>query len=337
MDINPFRYRYQVILVTEKGEQIDITALIEDLGWEEQEKELAARISFSAKNDGISRGKLSSSAKPGCYVVLRYSYDGKNAQEAVRGKIDEWSLGAKLSSETLKIKAYDELRDLQESKDNVYYSSGIKTKSAVSKIFSKWKIPLQTYTGPDVTHGKMKYNNEKLGSIITKILDEAEKKGGGKGFLRAVKGKVQVLRYGGNETVYHFEEDKNFTSVSYKVNLSGMVTRVKVFGEAGDNDRRPLEATVDGKTEYGIRQEIYNRGNDESLGEAKKAAKEILKEKGDPEKEIKIKAVDLPSVRKGDVIHIKSPLIGTGYYHVMSIVHDCESMEMTMTVKAARE
>ena len=334
MDVNPLLYRYKTILLTSSGDQYDISGLIEDLGWEEQEKELAARISFSAKNDKLSKGRLSALAKPGCYAILQYSYNGKNTAEAMRGKIEEWTLSSKLSEETLKIKGFDELKDLQESKDNVYYSTGIKTKSAISKLCSKWKIPVQTYSGPNVTHGKLKYDKEKLGSIITKILEEAQKKGGGKGFLRAVKGKVQVLKYGSNKVIYHFEEAGNLTSVSYKVSLSGMITRVKVLGEADDDERRPLEATVDGKTEFGVRQDIYTRGNDESLDEAKKAAKEILEEDGDPEKEIKVKALDVPAVRKGDTIHMKTSSVGTGYFHVVSIVHDCDKMEMTMTLKA---
>lgn len=331
--IEPLQYVYKTILMTENGKQYDITELVQDLGWEELEKELAARITFSAKNDKTSKGRLSSLAKPGCYVGLLYSYKGGKNTEAVRGKIIEWNPSAKLTSEELKVKAYDELYDLQESQDNIYFSSGIRTKSAISKIFSSWKIPLAKYTGPDVTHGKLKYNNEKLGSIIFKILDEAKKKGGPKAVVRAVKGKAQVLSYGSNEKVFHFEEAGHLTSVSHKISTAGMVTRVKVLGEEDDDDRRPVEATIDGKTKYGIRQKIYTRGSDESLSDAKKSAREILDEEGVPDEEITVKAPDIPAIRKGDMIHLKAATISTGYYHVLSIIHDCDEMEMTMTIK----
>lgn len=337
MNIEPIKYRYKTILLTEKGERYDISGLIENLGWEEQKKELAARITFTAKNDSISKKRLSSLAKPGCYVILMYTYEGKQSREAVRGRIEEWNPSAKLSSEELKIKAYDELRDLQESQDDIYFSSGVGTKSAITQLFNKWKIPLGSYSGPDVTHGKMKYGNEKLGSAVIKILDEAKKKGGEKAVVRAVKGKVQVLAYGSNKTVYHFEETGNLTSVSHKISLAGMVTRVKVLGEADDDGRRPLEATVDGQTKYGIRQKVYNRGNDESLEDAKKAAEEILDEEGKPEEEIKVQAPDMPVIRKGDMVHMKTSTLGTGYFYVTSINHDCDSQEMIMTLEKAKK
>lgn len=337
MDIEPILYNYTTILMTEDGKRYDISNLIENLGWEEPEKELAARITFTAKNDKVSKSRLSSLAKPGCFIFLMYSYQGKNKKEAVRGKIEEWNPSAKLTADEMKIKAYDELRDLQESEDDIYYSSGIGTRSAITQIFDKWKIPLESYSGPDITHGKLRYCGQKLGSVIVKILDEAKKKGGGKAIIRAVKGKVKVMSYGENKTVYHFEEAGNLISISDKITLSGMVTRVKVLGEADDDDRRPLEATVDGDTKYGIRQKVYKRGNDESLEDAKKAAQEILDEKGKPEEEIKVQAPDMPDVRKGDLIHMKSSAVGTGYFHVLSINHDCDSGKMTMTLEKTKK
>lgn len=66
-------------------------------------------------------------------------------------------------------------------------------------------------------------------------------------------------------------------SVSHKISTSGMVTRVKILGEADDDKRRPVEATVDGQTKYGIRQKIITRAKDDSLDEAKKTAKRLLK------------------------------------------------------------
>lgn len=333
--LEPIQYAYKLIIITENGKQYDVTDFVQDLGWEELEKELAARITFTAKNDNTSKGRLSSLAKPGCYVGLLYSYKGGKTSEAVRGKINEWNPGAKLSSENLKIKAYDELYDFQECQDNVYYSSGIGTKSAISQIFSKWKIPINKYAGPDVTHGKIKYNNQKLGSIILDILDEAKKKGGSRAVIRAVKGEVQILSFGMNGKVYHFEETENLISVSHKISIAGMVTRVKVVGEEDDDGRSPIEATVDGKTNFGIRQKIYSRGSDESLSEAKKAAQDILDEEGIPDETITLNAPDLPVIRKGDLLHLKSSTVGTGYFHVLSVVHDCDDRKMEMTIKKA--
>ena len=124
-------------------------------------------------------------------------------------------------------------------------------------------------------------------------------------------------------------------SVSHKISTSGMVTRVKILGEADDDKRRPVEATVDGQTKYGIRQKIITRAKDDSLDEAKKTAKETLEDDGKPKEEIKVVTIDMPVIRKGDIVHIKMST-GSGYYWVKAITHDCDKMEMTMSLKKTK-
>lgn len=333
--VEPIRYRYKLLLITEKGKHLDISGLVEDLSWEEPEKELAARITFYAKDDKTSKGRLAALAKPGCYVYVMYTYKDRKVKEAVRGRIVEWDTSAKASTERLKIKAYDDLYDLQESSDDVYLSAGVGTETAITQVLGGWGIRIGEYTGPDVTHGRLVYKNEKLGSIISKILDEAKKKGGGRGILRGVKGKVNVSRMGDNKKIYHFSEREDLISVSHKISTVGMVTRVKVIGREDDDERRPVGAVVDGQTGYGIRQKIVTRGSDESLDDAKRAAQEILDEDGRPDETRTIKTADIPSVRKGHMIHLKSSA-GTGHFHVLGISHDCEDMTMQMDIKKTR-
>ena len=104
----------------------------------------------------------------------------------MRGRIVEWNPSAKSREEILKIKAYDTLYDLQESKDNVYFSSGASTRKIITSILSKWNIGLSAYTGPNVKHGTIKEEKKKLGSMLTEILKEAKKKGGSEAVIRAV-------------------------------------------------------------------------------------------------------------------------------------------------------
>ena len=143
--LEPVKYRYTVILLTEKNKQYDISGCVSDLSWEEPKKELAARISFTAKNDKTSKGLISSLAKPGRYIFLMYSYNGGKNKEAVRGRIIEWNPSAKSSSQQLKVKVYDTLYDLQESSDNLYFKSGTRTKAVITQIFKRWKIPMGKY------------------------------------------------------------------------------------------------------------------------------------------------------------------------------------------------
>ena len=334
--VEPIKYKYSLLLLTEKGKTYDISDFVESLAWEEPERELAARITFYAKNDKTSKGRLSALAKPGCYVYIMYAYKNKPIKEAVRGQIVEWNPSAKASQERLRIKAYDNLYSLQESQDHVYFSAGMGTRSALTQIMGKWGLKIGTYKGPNVTHGKLAYKSEKVSSIVLEILDEAKKKGGGKGFLRSVKGKISVLRYGSNNKIYHFAQSENLLSVSHKISTAGMITRVKVVGEEDDDGRRPVEATVDGETKYGIRQKLVTRGTDETLEDAKKAAQEILDEDGKLDRQRTVKTADIPTVRKGDMIHMKSST-GSGYFYVMGISHDCDSMTMTMDLKKTKK
>ena len=82
--IDPLKYSYYLVLVTEKKKKYDITNFVEDLGWEELENELAARLSCTVKNDKTTKGRISSLSKPGCYLYLYYRYKTGTAQEAMR-------------------------------------------------------------------------------------------------------------------------------------------------------------------------------------------------------------------------------------------------------------
>ena len=52
------KYKYLVAIMTADKKAYDITQFVEDVSWEEGEDQLAARISFSAKNDKTSKGRI---------------------------------------------------------------------------------------------------------------------------------------------------------------------------------------------------------------------------------------------------------------------------------------
>lgn len=331
--INPMKYKYLVAIMTADKKAYDITQFVEDVSWEEGENQLAARISFSAKNDKTSKGRISSLAKPGCYAALLYSYNGGKNAEATRGKIVEWNPSARTSGEKFKVKAYDVLYDLQESQDHVYFSAGVKTKSAIVQVLKRWGIKVTSYSGPNVKHGKLAYKSEKLGTVVVKILKEAKKKGGIEACLRAVKMNVTVVGFGTNKTVYHFEETQHLTEVNHKISTTGMVTRVKIIGKANDDGCSPVEATVDGKTSYGIRQKIVSRGTNDTLDEAKKEAREILADDGKPKEEITIKLPDIPIIRKGDKIHLKTAYLSYLYHYCTNELYEMKTRRGKTTRK----
>lgn len=324
--------KYRLVVMTEDKKQYNIKDFVENLGWEENDGELAVRISFTAKNDKTSAGLISSLAKPGCLVGIFASH-GSIDEEVARGYITDWKPTLSGSKDKFDVTCYDELYNLQESQELIYYSSGIGTKSAITKIFDDWQIPMDKYEGPDVTHGKLAYKTEMLSDVLLDILDDAKKKGGGSAMIRAAKGKVSVIELGSNTTVYHFEAD-NTKQVSHKKSTSGMITRVKIIGQEDDDGRSSVEAVVNGLTKFGVRQKIYIRGKDDSVSDAQSAAQEIIDEKGQVKEDITVQAPDIPFIRKGDLVHMT---VGTlkDYYYVKGIRHDADSGSMTMDLKKA--
>lgn len=272
--------------------------------------------------------------QPTCLIGIFASDGGKQDREVARGTVQEWNPQEQSSSNTLKCVAYDSLYDLQRSQDNKFYSAGTGTKSIMTGAFDEWEIPTKGYSGPNVSHEKMKYSSSYVSDMLLDVLDDAYKKGGGKFIIRAAEGYADVVERGTNTDVYVFRVD-NTKSISQSISTASLVTRVKVLGQADDDGNSPVEATVDGLTKYGIRQRIYTRGKDESLDEAKTAAQKIIDEDGVIDEEITVQAPDVPFIRKGDLVYV---MIGSAqnYYYVVGIRHDCDNYSMTMDLELAK-
>lgn len=328
------KLQYRVVVMDGSGKQYNIKNYIESLGWEENENEISVRSSFKARNDKTSKGYLSSIIKPGCLIGI-FATDGKSLnQEVARGYVEKWNPKEENSGRDLNCTNYDELYKLQKSQDNLYFPAGTGTQSAISGILDDWGIPTSdTYKGPNATHAKLKYNNQYLSDIILDLLDDAAKKGKEKCIIRASEGKTSIIPRGSNKTVYVFRAD-NIKVVSESMSTTEMVTRVKVIGQADDDGKSSVEATLNGLTKYGIRQRIYTRGSDESLSDAQSAAQEILDEKGNIIREISVQSPDVPFIRKGDLVYL---MVGSsnGYYYVKGIRHDADTFSMTMDLEIA--
>lgn len=325
------KLKYQLLLVTEAGKEIDITGATEDLGWEEGEAELALRTSFTIANAKYNGQLLSSLAKPGCLIAVIADW-GTGKDEVARGTIVEWDPQFSSSGNIVGITAYDDLINLQASQDNRYYSAGTGTKSAITAIFTDWGIPIGEYKGPDIAHAKTLFKAEYLSDIIIQLLDDAKKKGGASCIVRSTKGKVNVLPEGSNTVIYHFTEDKNVEIARDMMSITTLVTRVKVVGKEDSEGKQAVEAIVDGQTQYGIRQQIYVRDEDDTLATATAAAKDIIDTVGKPDRVRTINAPDIPTIRKGDKVHIQAGTLN-GYYIVKSIRHNASGATMSMDIK----
>ena len=128
--------RYDVIAITEKSVQLNITQAVEGLGWEEGEDELAMKISFEMYNAKYNNQLLSTLIKIGCVVAVKAYWSGGKGIVAM-GNITECERNTTKSDETFKVTAYDNLYNMQKSQDNIYFAAGKGTKSALQSIFSQ--------------------------------------------------------------------------------------------------------------------------------------------------------------------------------------------------------
>ncbi len=327
--------RYKVFLVDNKNTTYNITDFIHGLSWEENDREISMRISFTVRNDESVKGFLSTLAKLGSLVcVLAKDGHGKY-KEVARGNVVDWGITRKSTMHDLKCSCYDELYNLQKSQDNFYFRSGTGTKTRIKQILKKWGVPLGSYQGPNKKHGKKKFQNQYLSDILLSILDDAVKKGGKKCILRMEKNKVAVVPFGSNRVIYAFRRDCSRESTNTK-STENLVTRVKVIGTSNENGNDSVYATLNGLTKYGIRQKIYTRGSDETAKQAKKSAQTILNENGTVDRSLTIQAPDVPYVRKGDIVFVQTGGI-SGFYYVMGVQHNAESLSMSMDLEKAEE
>ena len=82
------KIKYRVVVMDEKGNQYNIKDYVQNLGWEENEKELSMRSSFTVKNDNTSEGYLMNIIKPGCLIGI-FASDGASVDEEVaRGYVE---------------------------------------------------------------------------------------------------------------------------------------------------------------------------------------------------------------------------------------------------------
>lgn len=333
IDIAKVAYRVYAILAD--GRQLNITGALTACAWNEGEGEISTRLSATVANVDFEGKPLSSTIVPNTLIVIMAAAGGVE-KEVARGFVTEWGPTRSSGGKSFSLTGYDELFNLQQSQDDRYLPAGTGTKSAITAVFNDWGIPVGEYKGPDAVHAKTVYKAQYLSDIILSLLDDAEKHGSEHYIVRASGGKASVLPIGSNEDIYHFSDDSNTTTTSDKISTSSLVTRVKVMGLADDDGKASPEAIVDGKTEYGIRQRIYNRSADDTMETAKAAAQAIIDEQGEPERTSTIIAPDVPFVRKGDKVHLGTSTLN-GYFIVKSADHNITNRTMTLKVTPAAE
>ena len=118
---------YRVVAVTPDGTQLDISPAVTNLGWEEGERELSARISMRLQNAYYKGKKLSEMVVPNTPIFV-YAYINGIQTEVVRGQVGEWDPNYSNADDSVELTAYDEMIALRRNQDDRYYTDGTGSK-----------------------------------------------------------------------------------------------------------------------------------------------------------------------------------------------------------------
>ncbi len=324
------KIKYELVVVLSNGAKVYPQIATSDVTTEDNDGELAVRLEADFHNAKASDGKRLHQQLPLGGRLFLYSDWGAGKKEVFRGTIFNW-LYKENPLGTILITAYDPLYYLK-SKDDRFYKANTTAKAIIVDIANVWGIPLGTVQGPNIALAKQVFRGVALKDMISDVLKQAKKRGAGKWIVRSKLGKLDVVQPGQNSPVYHFGADSNVSLVDDQQDIESLVTRVKIIGAEDKEGRAPVRATKDGRTEFGVLQDLIYERQYDNLSAAKKAADEILDEYGKPRKKRKVIAPDLPFLRKGDMVHITAGTLN-GYYIASSIRRRLKDKTMTLEVE----
>lgn len=331
LDLSQVKYR--VTCVTSDGKQLDLTPISTGLGWSDGAKELAAKIQLKVAICEIGHQNITAIVKPFVTVII-FADIGNGFVEIVRGKVQKISVVETNRDFYLSVEAADEAGELRKTQHDFYFTDGHTSTAILKEVLNKFNVHAEINV-KDIKHSKKVYRKKYLCDIIEDVLKDIRESGGGEYFVRATGGTIEIVKRGENQNVWHFDIADNLIKISESIDASKTVTGAKVIGKSKDEGHPSIEQTVNGRSELGARRIIYERPCVESSGEAHKVAKKILDEQGEPKRKVTIEAPDIPTLRKGDKIRVKSSL-STSFYHVKSIRHNCVNRTMSLELDYAK-
>lgn len=324
--IDVSKIEYRLIAVASDGRQYDLTNICSNLGWSEQDRELAAKITFKLAVK-LEEGKENITDIINiCSPIFVYFKNGEEFQEVIRGNVVKFGLTESNREFTMEVEAVDEVQALRRNQEDYYFSPDSSSESILQKVLSDAGANFEIHI-ESVKHEKKVYRAKYLSDIVQDVLKDLKEKNHKVYFLRAKAGILEIIERGTNEQVYDFDIETNLVRVRDTFDADNLVTKVKVVAKSRDEGHQHVDSVVEGRTDLGVRQVIYMRDEKATLEDAEKSAQKILNENG-IKRVTQIESADLPILRKGDRIRLKNSL-GEGYFLVKSIRHDAARATMS--------
>lgn len=329
------RVRYDLIVLVQAAgalEPLHVGQALAGLQWEEPTDELATRIQARLVNRKVERygAWLHQLVPPGAPVLV-YADWGEGWQEVTRGTVYVWDYQSGQEG-VLSITAYDMLAQWA-SVDDRYYPAGTTGRAIIQDIAAAWQIPMGIVEGPDVALSKQIFRSRSIKDMVFDVLHQSRMRGAGRFVVYAERGRVHIRRPGWNQPVYHFGADSNVlqTRDNRSMEPGTFITRIKVVGQEDLEGRRPVVATLDGLTEFGVIQDLIYAQEYDTPAAAMEAARQELAERGKPIETRTVVAPDLPLLRRGHRIHVSAGTLN-GFYDVVGIHHDADARRMDLEV-----
>lgn len=338
---------YSIHFLNSSNLDVFVDAVVTEFKRSEPKNELAQRVSLCLVNCE-SGGYLLSELLNARDRVFIYANDGEECREVFRGYI--WRKGYKNNQKKIiTLTCYDNLIYLEKSEDSKYYPAGKTTEEIFNDICWSWGVELR-YNISSITHKKLPMSG-KISDMMTDLLEKVKKNTGVKYVIRSAEDIIYVDQYGANANsrVYELNRGENVIMTASDVNMEDVVTKILFTGKANDSGEVPITGTLEGDTaKWGTIQKIIQDDSEDtskkkdteeedSLFEsARDEGQYILDENGKPEETYELKAIDIPWLRKGELVKVNAGDMAFRYI-VTSITHNGVDKTMSLDLELADE
>ncbi|MDD3927174.1 MAG: phage portal protein [bacterium] len=207
------------------------------------------------------------------------------------------------SGRHITLTAYDPSIYLAKSEDEVFWPKGSTASQRLRRYAQTWGISTGAIVDTGTPLAKAIHRSKPIWTMIMDELTETLKKGGHMHRPRMTAAGLELVRIGGNSTVWALETDRNLEAASSRESMDDAVTQVKVLGAAdGDKRAKVLEVIKNDSntSRYGKIQKVVQASKANATAEAKAQARSTL---CGPLETHNLQGPDINTLRAGDAIY----------------------------------
>jgi hypothetical protein len=316
--------RYEVILAG----KYCLGDLIESISLDDSLSEIAYRANIRLVNTPDLPELL-----PGQAVEINGTPFGGTRLQPLLSNGVIWEVEAEKKGQPhITLTIYDKMVYLAKSEDEYLFPDGQTATQRLKKYTADWQIPAGELAETGVPLARAVFRAQPIYAMLKADLNETVSKGGDMFRPRMGAGGLDLIKLGGNQTVWVLEADQNLESTVENSTLEGAVTQVKVLGpDSNGGSLAPVLGIVKGETDkYGTIQKILSDSKVRTGNQAESAGKKLL---SGARKSITVNCLDINTIRAGDKVKLNS----AGFL-VASVRHELGNPgHMTLTLAAEEQ